>query len=41
VYPVKGLCGDAELPCGSFGIRPDILWRDPKRGLAGGFSRAE
>jgi hypothetical protein len=41
VYPVKGLCGDAELPCGSFGIRPDILWRDPKRGLAGGFSRAK
>ena len=41
VYPVKGLCGDAELPCGSFGIRPDIIWRDPKRGLAGGFSRAE
>jgi hypothetical protein len=41
VYPVEGLCGDAELPCGSFGIRPDIIWRDPKRGLAGGFSRAE
>jgi hypothetical protein len=41
VYPVEGVCGDAELPCGSFGIRPDILWRDPKRGLAGGFSRAK
>lgn len=41
VFPVNGSCADAELPCGSLGIRPDIRRRDPERGLAGGFSRVK
>lgn len=40
LYPIVGFCSDAELPCGSYGIRSDIRWRDPRRGLAGGFSRS-
>lgn len=40
LLPVEGFCGDAELPCGSYGIRPDIRPRDARRGLSAGFARA-
>ncbi|OYT70648.1 MAG: hypothetical protein CFK52_10455 [Chloracidobacterium sp. CP2_5A] len=40
LYPVAGFCGDAELPCGSYGVRSDLRPRDLRRGLAAGFARA-